>query len=118
VDLIRDVLDKQLIARDEKRMGKVDGIVAELRDGAPPRVAFLETGARALARRLHPRLEPWTRRLVALWGDREGVCRVPWSKVLVVGAADVKVDVDADGTPAFALERWLRERVVGRIPGA
>src|SRR3982750_1702866 len=112
MDLIRDVLDKQLLAKNEKPMGKADGIVVEVRAGAPPRVAFVEVGAVTLARRLDPRLVPLARRLTALWGDREGVCRIPWSKVLVVGMSEIKVDVDAEATSAFALERRARERVV------
>jgi hypothetical protein len=42
---------------------------------------------------------------------------VPWSKVIKVGI-DVKVDLDAEKTPALAWERWVRERIIGRIPGA
>jgi hypothetical protein len=118
MDLVRDLLDKQLLGRNEKKMGKVDGIVLEFDEGARPRVVRIETGAATAARRLHPRLAGWARRLTRLWGDREGACRVEWSKVLVVAGGDVKVDVDAEATTAFALERWLRDRVVGRIPGA
>ena len=33
INLIRDVLDNQLVDRDGRRMGRVDGIVAELREG-------------------------------------------------------------------------------------
>jgi hypothetical protein len=28
------------------------------------------------------------------------------------------VDVDAERTPAFRWERWVRDHVIGRIPGA
>jgi hypothetical protein len=118
MDLVRDLLDKQLFGENETPMGKVDGIVVELRDGAPPRVVALETGVRTLARRIHPRLEGWARRLARTWGDDEGRYRVPWSKVLVVAGDDVKVDVDAEKTPAFALERRLRDMLIRFIPGA
>jgi hypothetical protein len=118
MDLVRDLLDKQLFGTNETPMGKVDGIVVELRDGTPPRVVALETGLRTQARRLHPRLEGWARRLARAWGDDEGRYRIPWSKVLVVAGDDVKVDVDAEKTPAFALERWLREKMIAYIPGA
>src|ERR687886_565128 len=56
MDVIRDVLDKQLIDRNNQKMGKVDGIVMVLREGERPRIAYIEVGAVALARRLHPRL--------------------------------------------------------------
>jgi hypothetical protein len=118
MDLTRDLLDKQMFGKNEKPLGKVDGVVVELREGAPPRVLFVETGLATRARRLHPRLVPWALRLTRLWGDAEGRYRAPWSKVLVVGGGDVKLDVEVEETSAFALERWLRDRVVGRIPGA
>ena len=54
--MIRDVLDKQLVDRQQRKMGKVDGIVVELRDGKPPRLAYITVGATTLAQRLHPRL--------------------------------------------------------------
>jgi len=31
---------------------------------------------------------------------------------------DVKVDVEAEASPALYWERWMRERIVRRIPGA
>jgi hypothetical protein len=42
---------------------------------------------------------------------------VPWSKVLKIGV-DVKVDLDAEQTPATAWEHWIRQHIIGRIPGA
>ncbi len=115
--LIGDILDQQLVDRNEMEMGKVDGLVLELRDGEPPRVAFIETGAAVLARRLGPR---WERFVVAI-SRRLGVRRVPryripWNKVRDIGV-DVKVDLDARRTPAFAWERRLA-RLLERIPFA
>ncbi len=37
--LVRDVLDKQLVDREGRPFGKVDGIVLEVRDGAALRCA-------------------------------------------------------------------------------
>lgn len=48
MDVIRDVLDNQLVDRHQRKMGKVDGIVIELREHQPPRLAYLETGATTL----------------------------------------------------------------------
>jgi hypothetical protein len=30
----------------------------------------------------------------------------------------IRADVDAETSPAYACERWLHDRVIGRIPGA
>jgi sporulation protein YlmC with PRC-barrel domain len=117
MDLIRDVLDNQIVDRHQHKMGKVDGIVVELRDEQPPRLTYLETGMATLARRLHPRLHRWVIALENRWGAKQSQpFRIPWSKVRDVGI-DVEVDMDAEQTPAFAYERWLSEHVIHRIPG-
>lgn len=118
VDLIRDVLDNQIVDRDGKKMGKVDGVVVELREGQPPRLAYLEVGGPTLMRRLHPRFGRWAETLGRKLGITGGKpFRIPWSQVRDIGI-DVKVDLDADETPALAWEHWMREHIVERIPGA
>src|SRR5207247_7677198 len=113
----RDVLDKQLLGDDDERMGKVDGIVLSLQEGQPPRVAFLETGASVLARRVSRRLAGAIETLERRWGIRQGPMRIPWERVRTTGT-DVKVEVDARKSSAFAWERFLRDRVIGKMPGA
>lgn len=117
MDVIRDVLDNQIVDRNQRKMGKVDGIIAELRDGQPPRLAYLETGATTLAGRLHPRLQRWVAALESKWGAKQSEpFRIPWSKLRDVGI-DVEVDIEAEQTSALAYEVWLREYVIKRIPG-
>jgi sporulation protein YlmC with PRC-barrel domain len=117
VDVIRDVLDNQIVDRNQRKMGKVDGIIIEIRDGQPPRLAYLETGATTLAQRLHPRLARWVAAIERRWGAKNSQpCRIPWSKIRDIGI-DVEVDVDAEQTSVLAYEQWLRKRVIKRIPG-
>lgn len=117
VHLVRDVLDNQLVDREGCPMGKVDGIVLVLREGGPPRLAYLEVGVSTLARRISARLGRFAERVGRRWGVRGGEpFRIPWAKVRGVGI-DVGVDVDARETPAMEWEKWLKERVVSRIPG-
>ena len=117
VHLIRDVLDNQLRDREECPMGKVDGIVLVLRQGKPPRLAFIEVGMSTLAHRLSTRLGKFAERMGRRWGVRGGEpFRIPWAKVRGVGI-DVEVDLDANETPVMEWEKWLKERVVSRIPG-
>ena len=118
MDLIADVLDQQLIDREGKRSGKIDGIAIELREGAPPRVAYLDMGTDVLARRLSPRFEGWLHALRRMFG-RTAVApyQVPWSKVKKVHLT-VDVDLDASKEPGYRLERWLAEHVIGPIPGS
>ncbi len=117
MDLIRDVLDNQIVDRNQRKMGKVDGIVVKLRDDRPPRLTYLETGATTLARRLHPRLHDWVANLASCWGAKQTKSlRIPWEKVRNVGI-DVEVDIEAEQTSALAYEIWLREHLIKRIPG-
>ena len=119
MELIRDILDKQVVDREQTKIGKVDGIVAELRSGQPPRVIAVEIGTVALARRLGPRIGRWASRL----GERLGgephrqPCRIPWSKVRDIGV-DIEFDVDVGETTIFDWQDWLRDHLIGRIPGA
>ena len=113
--LVCDVLDEQLVDRHGVRMGKADGIVAELREGAPPRLVAIETGAAVLARLLSPRCE----RIALAINRRLGVAppryRIPWSLIRDFDV-DITLDLDATETPAFAWERWIREHIIRRLP--
>jgi hypothetical protein len=118
MELIRDVLDKQLIDNKQRKIGKVDGIIMTLDDNGPPRITFIEMGAVTLARRLHPRLGDSVAKLLRRYGLTNGEpYRIPWSKTVVTGI-DVSVAIDAQKTPALAWETWLRNKIVGRIQGA
>jgi sporulation protein YlmC with PRC-barrel domain len=118
LDLVRDVLDIQVIDREGTKMGRVDGIVLELREGQPPRVEAIEMGFVVLAKRLHPRLEDWLMRLRRRFSVRRTAChRVPWSQVEKVDVFCVQLDVEAENTPAFDWERWLRNHVIAHFPG-
>jgi len=80
LDLTRDVLDMQLVDREETKIGRVDGLVLELRDDQPPRVDALEMGFVVLARRVHPRVESWVERLRRRFSVRKTArYRIPWA---------------------------------------
>ncbi len=118
MELGQAVLDQQVTDRKGELMGKVDGVIVELREAKPPRVAALLIGGGTAAERVHP---GWARRLLRWrrsWGPQDDQpLEVPWSKVLKIGV-DVKVDLEAERTPALAWEHWIRDRIIGRIPGA
>ncbi|PYQ28140.1 MAG: hypothetical protein DMF56_17020 [Acidobacteria bacterium] len=117
MDLLLDVLDQQLIDKHGRKSGKVDGIAIELREGKPPRVAYLDMGTDVLARRLSPRLERWLQRWRARIGREVVPFQVPWSKVKKVHLT-VDADIDAVKEPGYHIERWLAEHVIGPIPGS
>jgi len=112
------LLDQQVVDRNGQLMGKVDGIVLEVRAGKPPRVARLIIGGGTAAHRVHPRWGAWLLRWRRRWGPaNDRPYEIPWSAVRKIGV-DVKVDVAAEDTPAFSWEHWVRDRIIGRIPGA
>lgn len=113
MELGRAVLDQQVIDRRDHAMGKVDGIVLEVRPGEPARVTHIVVGGTTLLWRIHRGL---ARRLEVRHGDGHAD-RIPWTRVVRVGI-DVKVDVDAEQSPALHWERWVRDHLIGRIPGA
>jgi hypothetical protein len=118
VKLIADVLDKQVIDRDRRPMGKVDGIVILVRQRhLPPRVAALELGLATAANRLHPRLASWAQRIERWLGVHDGSpTRVSFDRLISSGI-DVHVDIDARRTSALVWEIWWK-RVLQHIPGA
>ena len=119
LDLARDVLDKQVVDRDETQMGRVDGLVLELRGDQPPRVRYLEMGFVVLARRIHPRCEAWLERLRRRFSIRRTArYRVEWTQVKEVEPHHLRIEVEALATPAFDWERWLRNHVVAKLPGS
>jgi hypothetical protein len=117
VDLVRDLLDKKLVDRNGRDMGRVDSIVVEIRDDAPPRITALEIGPAVLAYRIAPVLGRIVSGIEHAFGLDEGrPLRVPVSKILTV-TDHVKVDLAAGQTSAAAIEQHVR-RWVGRIPGS
>jgi sporulation protein YlmC with PRC-barrel domain len=116
--LVADILDEQLLDVTGKRAGRIDGIILEVREGKPPRVAFVEVSPITLlarfSRRLAQRYAVLDRRL----GKGRGVpFRIPWSRIERTGES-CRFDMAAEDTPIFALEDWLREKIVDHIPGA
>ena len=115
--LARDLLDRALVDRNGREMGRVDSIVLELRDGQPPRVAALSVGPSALGHRFGERVGRWIEALEHAFGVDEGrPVRFDFSQVLQNEKA-IKVDVALSETAAGIVEQKLR-RWVARLPGS
>jgi sporulation protein YlmC with PRC-barrel domain len=114
LDLVRDVLDKKVVDRHGREMGRVDGIVIDA-GGAAPRVAAIEIGSSTLARRVARFLGRWAAGLERALGiDGGRPLRIPFSAVLDV-ADHVRVDVAVGDTPGAVVEHALRD-VFGSLP--
>jgi sporulation protein YlmC with PRC-barrel domain len=103
IDATIDLIDRTALDQDGLPLSAVDDVEVDF-DVDPPRITSL-----VLASGLVTRL---------LWSHpaRRRLYRVPWQQVSDLGAA-VQLDVDRNDTDIAWLERWLRETLVGRIPG-
>ncbi len=117
MDLVRDLLDSQLVDRHGRNIGRVDGIVLELREGRAPLVEALEVGPIALARRLHPAAARAVAALARWTSVPLKTTRLPLRLLRDIGV-DIQLDLDARAHPVLlAVERWVSAAIVSRIPG-
>ena len=118
VNLVHEVLDGQLVDWRGEKLGRVDGLTLELRDGQPPRVGTILIGGTVLAERLGHRALRWATRLREMWGvGAPSPTTIPFSAVRSI-ADTIQVELAADSQQSLRWEHWLRERVICRIPGA
>jgi hypothetical protein len=114
------LLDRQLVDRDGVLCGKVDDLeLTETTEGTVY-VSALVSGPGALWYRLrHRRIGRW-------WRDHIGVLmgtpepdpdRIPVRQVSDIGSA-VTVSIESETLPSMAAERWLRDHLIGHIPGS
>jgi sporulation protein YlmC with PRC-barrel domain len=113
------LLDRQLIDRDGRLVGKIDDLeLTEREDGAPTVTAIL-AGPGALAGRLGGRLGRWledvSNRLRE--GDENRPARIPFGLVADIDSA-VRLAADKHELETDRVEGWVRQRLIGRIPGA
>ena len=114
LDLVRDVLDKKVLDRYGREMGRVDGVVIEIA-GSAARVAAIEIGSSTLARRVAGFLGRWASGLERALGiDAGRPLRIPFSAVLDV-THHVRVDVAVGDTAGAVVEHALRD-VFGSLP--
>jgi hypothetical protein len=108
MNLVSDVLDKPVLDRHGHSMGRVDGLLLELRDGRPPIVRAIEIGPDVLAYRLYPalgRLAALVQQLLGLSTDRP--LRVPFTLVQQTGLT-INADLAAGDTGTGNVEHSLR----------
>jgi len=117
VDLVRDVLDKRVVDRNGRDLGRVDSIVLEMRDSAPPRVAGIELGPGVLAHRVHPRLGRLAAAVRYVFaGAMAGPLRIDVGDLIDI-ADPIRADVAFGETSVAMIEQSLR-RWIRLIPGA
>jgi hypothetical protein len=99
--------------------GNVDDLELELREGEPPEVVSILAGPGALARRLGGRLGTWMASAHDLLKDpeRRGPARISFGVVARIGS-QVDLTLGREDLDTFEFERWVRDHIIGKIPGA
>lgn len=116
--LAHDVQDAQLLDRHREKIGRVDGLVLELAEGRPLRVATILVGGAVRDERIGGPIR-WVMQLLRrmMRTPSDGISRIPFSAVREISHV-IEVDVDGASLASEHVERWLCENVVRRIPGA
>ena len=118
---VLELLDRQLVDREGRLVGKVDDVEFELDDepDALPRVTALLAGLGALANNIGgdagAALAAVERRL-AERRDRQP-SRVDIATVTEIASA-IELDADGEDLDTNRGERWVRDVIVDKIPGA
>lgn len=114
----RQLLDRQVEAKDDRPVGNVDDLEIDLDHPDGPVVSALLTGQIALGARFRGRLRVWVTSVAQRLRTGDQVPR-RYDVTLVesVGTA-VTLNVPHGELQAPDLEAWLSEHVIGRIPGA
>jgi sporulation protein YlmC with PRC-barrel domain len=114
-----DLLDRQILDRDGEPIGNVDDLELATTDDGALYVSALLVGQQVLGRRIGG----WLGRLIENTARRleptpaDGPIRIPYDLVATVDSA-VTLSVRRELLPDPPLEAWLREHLIGRIPGA
>jgi sporulation protein YlmC with PRC-barrel domain len=104
IDARLHLLDRQLLDDDGHPVGIVDDLDLEQSPDGPPRVAEILSGQIVATRILGGRV------------SRDRLQSLPWRLVRSVGTVVTLLPTDTPFDSQW-VERWLRERVIGRIPG-
>jgi len=116
--VVRDVLDKGLLDREGKPMGRVDGLILHAGNQLQPRITHIVVGGPTLWDRVHPVFGRLSRQLNSWWGPkRPDAVRIPWSRVEIVGR-DIRLDIKATDSGAIDWEVWIARHIIQRIPGS
>src|SRR4051812_17175844 len=116
MDLTHDLLDKRVLDRHGRDMGRVDRVVLGVHHGEPPTVRGFEVGPTALAWRVRPVFGRWVAALEHATGaEQDRTLRIPFRDVLGIHTS-VRVDLAFGETAAATVEQRLR-RWLGAIPG-
>jgi len=118
MDLVRDILDKQLLDQNGVKMGKIDGLLLVVEAGRQPHVTHIQLGAVVLARRLGSLCGRIVEEIAARFGgeERRHPIMIPWSKIADIGV-DIELAIDSRKSPLSDVANWLNRKITARFGG-
>lgn len=118
LDLNLHVLDRQVVDRNGRMVGKADDVELVIGQDGSPRVTAILTGPLALGPRLGGRLGTWMCAIARrLSGERDAPHRIDIALVTDIGSA-ITVSASSEELDNAPLERWVDTYVIRRIPGS
>jgi sporulation protein YlmC with PRC-barrel domain len=113
------LLDRQLVDRDGKLVGKVDDLELEVPEDGAPYVTAILAGPGALAGRVGGRLGAWLEGTAnrLRHGDRRRPARISFGVVKAIHSAIDLSAAKADLETSL-VDDWVAERIIGKLPGA
>jgi hypothetical protein len=120
IDAGLNLLDRQIIDKDGMMSGNVDDLELTFpTDGGPPVITGILAGPGALARRLGRRSGAWLESIHSRLHPSEhaGPARIAFGVVKRV-ASHVEITVSRSDLDVSRFEKWVREKIIGKIPGA
>lgn len=116
LDLDLHVLDRQVVDRDGKFVAKVDDIELERGADGSLYVAKILVGPRALGPRFRSRLGVWVRSIA----ERLSTGPIPTIDFALVDeiGSELKLSASRKDLDVAPLEDWVRDHIVGRVPGS
>jgi sporulation protein YlmC with PRC-barrel domain len=114
-----DLLDRQILDRDGRPVGKVDDVELTYDADGAPYISALLIGQQALGQRIGGVLGRWiagTARKLADTPDKKPI-RIGIEQVSSINSA-VNLSVRRELLQEPPLETWLRDHLINRIPGA
>ena len=117
MNIVRDILDKQVVDRDGRPMGRCDSVTITFNSDGPPRLTAVVIGTVPLGNRLAPRIGRWMAAFERWIGTSHArPVAVPFEHIRRQGLSLV-ADVQARDTAAMVVEQTL-QRWLARIPGS
>jgi sporulation protein YlmC with PRC-barrel domain len=114
-----DLMDRQILDRDGQPVGKVDDVELTVDANGRLHLTALLVGQEALGTRIGGDLGRWMAGVaMRLRGPHAAApIRIPYEVVADVGAA-ITLSLRRELLTEPPLESWLRDNLIGRIPGA